>query len=413
MADQKKLLWHSNAPWAPTGYGQQTQLFIRRLNQDWPLAVSAFYGLEGARLRYLDDIPIYPCLGGSLGDKEILRHAKHWFGTDDLRAGMTVTLMDVWPLTPEVWRELDVVSWVPVDHEPVQPSVVSFLEDTAAVPLAMSRFGERMLQDAGLDPLYVPHGIDTELLKPFDRKEARRLIGVEEDRFVVGVVAANKGNPSRKSFNEIVQAFAVFRQEYDDAALYLHTDAQGVNDGVDLAALLRSAGIPKDSIFFGDQYRQMFDPIGTKLMAYLYSSFDVLLNPSSGEGFGIPILEAQACGTPVIVTDFSAMPELCFAGWTVGYRKEYTPARSWQVVPEIGEIVEALRHAHSIGPTTRREILETAVTKARAYDARRVYDEHMLPAFREAERRFEERKPTDDVVVRTKRANAKRRKAAA
>ena len=411
MAD-KKLLWHSNAPWAPTGYGQQTQLFIRRLNQDYPLAVSAFYGLEGARLRYLDDIPIYPCLGGSLGDQEILRHAKHWFESDDLRSGMTVTLMDVWPLTVEVWRELDLVSWVPVDHEPVQPSVVSFLEDTGAVPLAMSRFGERMLKDAGLDPIYVPHGIDTELLKPFDRKEARRLIGVEEDRFVVGVVAANKGNPSRKSFNEIVQAFAVFRQEHDDAALYLHTDAQGVNDGVDLAALLRAAKIPKDSIFFGDQYRQLFDPIGTKLMAYLMSSFDVLLNPSRGEGFGIPVLEAQACGVPVIVTDFSAMPELCFAGWKVDCRREFTPARSWQVVPEVGDIVEALRHAYSLGPDTRREIMEQAVRGAAGYDARKVYDERMLPAFQEAERRLAERKQTD-VVTRTKRANARRRKAAA
>ena len=30
-----------------------------------------------------------------------------------------------------------------------------------------------------------------------------------------------------------------------------------------------------------------------------------------GEGFGIPIIEAQACSTPVIVTDFSSMPERC------------------------------------------------------------------------------------------------------
>ena len=33
-----KLLWHSNAPWAPTGYGQQTGLFAPRLAEKYDMA---------------------------------------------------------------------------------------------------------------------------------------------------------------------------------------------------------------------------------------------------------------------------------------------------------------------------------------------------------------------------------------
>ena len=43
--------------------------------------------------------------------------------------------------------------------------------------------------------------------------------------------------------------------------------------------------------------------------ADVYSGFDVLIQPSSYEGFGLPILEAQACGMPVITTDAQPMNE--------------------------------------------------------------------------------------------------------
>ena len=46
-------------------------------------------------------------------------------------------------------------------------------------------------------------------------------------------------------------------------------------------------------MLIADQYRQMFDPQTPRNMAAIYSTFDVLLNASAGEGFGIPMLEAR------------------------------------------------------------------------------------------------------------------------
>jgi glycosyltransferase involved in cell wall biosynthesis len=46
-------------------------------------------------------------------------------------------------------------------------------------------------------------------------------------------------------------------------------------------------------------------------MAGLYTACDVLVHPYRGEGFGLPILEAMACGLPVIVTNGGAALDFC------------------------------------------------------------------------------------------------------
>ncbi len=48
-------------------------------------------------------------------------------------------------------------------------------------------------------------------------------------------------------------------------------------------------------------------------LAALYSTADVLAMPSAYEGFGIPVIEAMACGTPVICSDGGALPEVAGA----------------------------------------------------------------------------------------------------
>ena len=88
-------------------------------------------------------------------------------------------------------------------------------------------------------------------------------------------------------------------------------------DGANLPAIMESLGLLDGSVLFVDEYRYNFEPYPPALMARSYNAMDVLLAPSMGEGFGIPVLEANACGTPAIVSDFSAQPEVMGAGWTV------------------------------------------------------------------------------------------------
>lgn len=55
---------------------------------------------------------------------------------------------------------------------------------------------------------------------------------------------------------------------------------------------------------------QDLPPLSDEQMPLLYSAAKILLYPSLYEGFGLPILEAFACGTPVITSNLSSMPEV-------------------------------------------------------------------------------------------------------
>lgn len=389
-----KILWHSNAAWSSTGYGVQTRIFTHRLKEHHDLAISAFYGLEGGRLN-IDGIQVYPNSGVNFGNEVIQSHARSHFG-GDLRGGLVLTLMDTWVLDHNVWADLNVASWVPIDHDPAPPKVLSFFRGSQSIPIAMSRWGQERLNE--FDPLYVPHGVETKTYRPHDKAKAREKVGLPKDAFVVGVVATNMGSspggiPSRKSFPEILAAFAKFRAKHDDAYLYLHTEMTGRSGGVELPGLLTNLGLDDGSVLFCDQYRYIFDPWPGSYMAKLYSSFDVLLNPSKGEGFGVPVLEAQACGTPAIVTDFSAMKEVCGAGWHVEYEPQWMGQNAWQATPNVDDIVRALDECHRLPKGTRKNLSEKAVAHAAQYDADLVTEQFWLPALAEIEDRITAREP--------------------
>jgi glycosyltransferase involved in cell wall biosynthesis len=381
-----KLLWHSNAPWTPTGYGQQTGLFLPLVAKHFETACSAFYGLEGSPITW-GGVPVLPGMSPDMGNSYLRGHAKRFFDGDQ-RGGLVVTLMDVWVMDPSMAAELNMACWAPVDHEPAPPGVVKFFVESGAVPIAMSRFGQAML--GRLDPLYVPHGIDTSLYKPVPKAQAREEAGVPQDAFLVGMVAANKGRPSRKGFSQGLQAFAKLAAKHENAYLYMHTMMQrGLADGEDLPALLEACGIPQERVLIADQYRVLHDPYSHQSMAKIYSTLDVLLNPAMGEGFGITVLEAQSCGVPVIVTDFTAMREVAAEGmWRVSHSKYWTGLGSWQAIPDVDDITAALEDCYSMPRKQRQQLSKQAREHAVKYDLQSVFKDLMLPALRQAEQRF-------------------------
>jgi len=371
-----KVIVTGNAPWAPTGYGQQVDLLTRSLSHDGhDVAIAPNYGLQGAQLEW-HGMPVMPPGYDVWGNDTIQGHASAFFGKDP---GWVISLMDVWIARGPAWKNLDVASWVPIDHLPTPPRVAAFFDDNGAIPIAMSRFGERQLQNVDLDPLYAPHGVNTQVFRPdidtINGLTPRQIFGIEEDRFVVVMNAANKGiAPPRKAFPQAFAAFGIFAREHDDAVLLVHSERTGMADGVNLNRLAEACGIPDEQIIFVDQYAYRVG-LSAEMIAGIYNAGDVLLAPSMGEGFGIPVIEAQACGLPVIVSDFSAQPELVGAGWTVGGIPFWDEAQgSWLHLPAIGEIKDALEEAYNgnYAPQDARR-------KALEYDHDRVFDTYWKP----------------------------------
>lgn len=377
-----RILWSSNAPWARTGYGNQTAVFVPRIKAlGHEIAIQAWYGLEGGFLNW-NGVPVYPKAFHAFGQDIFSAHAAN-FGAD-----IAITLIDAWVMEPRMHgQHTRWLPWFPIDMEPVPPPIVEKVMQSFACAV-YSKFGLTEARKAGLDPFYIPHGVDTNLFKPIKKEEARARLKISPDVFVVGMIAANKGTPSRKCFPQQIEAFAQLHRKHSDTVLLLHTSKgeNGEGQGVNLPELVRSLGLEVGTdVLFADQYMQIMG-FPDEYMLDTYNALDVLMNVSMGEGFGLPILEAQACGTPVITGDWTAMPELTFGGWKVGKdeaERTWTPLAAYQFMPRIGAIAERLEEAYLSrviwGPKCR--------AGAKEYDADKVTQEFWKPALEEVAER--------------------------
>ena len=385
--DAVRALWYSNAPWAGTGYGQQTQQAVQRLiKEGHEIAIHAIYGLEASTSTW-NGIKIYPRGMNPYSDDIVVAHWMEWTQSTSLPK-LLMTLFDVWVLkAPNLDKVPNIASWVPIDHQPCPPEVAAWCQRPNVMPIAMSKFGQTELEKLGIRSIYVPHGIEsdykpTKFVKDNAGKQisGRQIMGFEDDRFVVMMTAANKGvHPPRKAFAENFMAFGMFAQRHPDAVLYMHTEASASMGGLDLNLLAQMCGIAPDRIKWADPYLYRMG-LPLHAMAALYSAADVLLAASMGEGFGIPVIEAQACGTPVIVSNFTAQPELVGDGWLVDGQPFWDPAqKSWFLTPSVASILNALEESYR----RERGTSQKAVDFAKQYDADTVYESHWKPAMKE------------------------------
>ena len=372
-----RILWLSNPPWLASGYGEQTALALPRLvEQGHDVAVLCNWGLNGQATHW-NDIACFPS-DGQWGNQSV-----GWFA-EQYQADVVIALCDAWVLKPDMWPdELRMAVWAPVDHQPAPPDVVKALIHPRVAPIAMSLFGRRMMEDAGLEPLYVPHMVDTNVFRPQPdlRDAVRDELRIPHDAFLVGMVAANVGNPAipRKAWPQAFHAFARFAERHKDAWLYAHTQLKpGQGGGLHLDVLAAATGCPEGRIWFPPM-ESWHTPMAPDALAYLYQAFDVLLMPSMGEGFGIPLLEAQACGVPVITSDHSAMVEMCGSGWLVDGDPWWDAMQSsFFHMPHIDAIVGALEASYRA--RAHSPLRERAVEFAAAYDADTVTDTYWASA---------------------------------
>ena len=378
-----KIVWHSNSPTTNSGYGKQTALFVPRIASlgHEIAAIASPYSFGGSPIEW-NGIPILGTARDIAGNDVILKNHEY-FGAD-----LTITLADPFGLlrAAKELSQINLASWFPVDCRPVGYGDVTFLRESGTVPIAMSIFGRDALDAEGCEPLLVPHGVDLDIYHPGPRDYRDTLPGVTDETFVLGLVAMNR-DPVRKSFFEQFAAFARFHARHPDSFLAVHSSPGGGGKGLNLHGMACQLGI-STAVGFPDSYSYDLGLITEEQMAAWYNGIDVLSFCSYGEGFGLPLIEAQACGVPAITTDASAMTELCGAGFLVSGTPFWTDGHtSMWTRPDISDIdaaYEAAWNAWQHDALPRKP----AVDFAAQFAVDRVFEEHWVPALAALEDMF-------------------------
>jgi glycosyltransferase involved in cell wall biosynthesis len=161
-----------------------------------------------------------------------------------------------------------------------------------------------LLNRTTMDParvVVIHHGVDHDrfCVSPDSdaaRDDIRSRFGIE-GRFVLCVSNFQR----KKNTERLVEAFGQLARTHRDVQLVLagwHTARfQLVRD------LIRDLGLERSVRVLGH--------VPDDVLPALYTSADVFALPSLHEGFGLPVLEAMACGTPVLASNVYALPEVC------------------------------------------------------------------------------------------------------
>jgi glycosyltransferase involved in cell wall biosynthesis len=175
--------------------------------------------------------------------------------------------------------------------------------EKADLVVAVSQFSkETLCRNFGTNPdkVIVTHlAADAALYYPRDEDEVARIKG-KYGIFGKYMMFLSTLEP-RKNVEGIIAAYRMLPKKVRDEVSLVLVGGRGWRDE-DIRNAITEARISGDKVILPGY-------IDTEDKPALYSGAETFLFPSHYEGFGLPILEAMQCGTPVITADNSSMPE--------------------------------------------------------------------------------------------------------
>jgi glycosyltransferase involved in cell wall biosynthesis len=384
-----RILWVSNHPEAGTGYGTQTRQAVPRIQaMGHTVDLVAFYGQEGyigswSHPSFPDQVhTVYPKMFHGYGADA----AAYW--AEQGEYDVIISLIDAWVMPgAQLSATAHWAPWFPVDSDPMPDRVLQQAQ-FAQTPIVFSRHAEAAGRQRGLAPRYVPHAIDPKVYRPVNRDFAREYLGLPKDAFVFGYVMANKGNPPRKAWDRHFEALGEMMRQHSDVCAFIHSLVTPEMQGVPLMEWMQAYGIPPERVRFADRLKFVSGMYGEEDVNLVYNGIDALVNVSNGEGFGIPIMEAQFAGTPVIAGAWTAMDELVHSGWKVPREraeKVRLAVGAWQYEGHASAIRDCMEAAYRDDSSRTPEEIRSRVLD---YSADIVADTYWRPVLEEIQARL-------------------------
>lgn len=165
----------------------------------------------------------------------------------------------------------------------------------------MDNVHQSILEPGIVKSVVIPYGIDLNIFHPGDKHTARTNLSLPLDRFIVVFSASGLKKSQFKDYITLRKCLDILAS-------------------ADFDVLCLALGDKGDTEYLGESVELRFIPFITDphIVARYYQAADVYVHPAKAETFGLVIVEAEACGTPVIASAVGGIPELIINGKT-GY----------------------------------------------------------------------------------------------
>lgn len=279
---KENLCWISDFPLRGSSFGSVTLELTKRL-EEFKIYILSL-GYSGIPITPYSDLNILP-LSDSNQLSHYLRHLKpqRTVAFHSLYFLEKLTRVNMKPLSREV------VAYIPVEGENIPQNLVDLLSQYGEI-IVPSKHSQRILRKEGVTSKVVYHGVDTTLLTPPKERTTRE--------FRWGYLGMND---IRKQIPRIIQAFSLLDKK-ERGSLVIAAPNRGHYNLPLLAQKMDVSPIWVEKKFLGLPLSQ------TNILDF-YQTLDCYVNCAT-EAFGLPNLEATACGVPTIALGHGASPEV-------------------------------------------------------------------------------------------------------
>jgi len=261
------------------------------------------------------------------------------------------------------WSRIARVMITPVDGTPIESGWLDLMPHLDGA-MTISEFGVKAFADAGYRVGLCRPGINSDKffrVTPEQRRETRAKLGLTDQHFVLGTMAQNQG---RKAISIMLEAFMAWAKDKPHARYLLDMDEVSPA-GWHIPNIVRANGWDATKLIFrNDAVRAGITDLRDR-----YNALDAHVVLAHREGYGLPLVEAMACGVVSMAMDYCSGTEIVGDGRGCLIKPiDYSVIGTWggarDLFPDKTDYIRQLQWLHD-NPAERAAMAERGMTWAR------------------------------------------------